>query len=141
MRQFGPKVSSNEHQLFVRGRRPGDYVELRFSVEGSGPQRVTLYATRSWDYGMVRFFVNGQRAGPDIDLFNEAARSVAATGPIELGVFEPSGGHLTLRVQVVAGNPRSESTRSFFGLDCIVVAPDADSARPGDNQSGQGDKP
>ena len=47
-------------------------------------------------------------------------RSVAATGPIDLGVFEPLDGHLTIRVEVVVGNP----TKSFYGLDCVVVTSD-----------------
>ncbi len=34
-------------------------------------------------------------------------RTVVATGPIDLGVFEQLDGHLTIRVEVVRGNPRS----------------------------------
>ncbi len=48
-------------------------------------------------------------------------RIVATTGPIDLGVFEPLDGHLTIRMEVVGGNPRSEGTKSFYGLDCVVV--------------------
>ncbi len=123
MRSFGREVSSDEHQLFVQARAPGDFIELRVPAEGSGPRRLLLYATRSWDYGIVRFSVNGRRAGGDVDLFNEAARAVAPTGPIDLGVFDPVGGAFVLRVEVAGGNPRSEGTRSFFGLDCVVLAP------------------
>ncbi len=44
-------------------------------------------------------------------------RTVAATGPIDLGVFEQLDVQLTIRVDVVVGNP----TKSFYGLDCVVV--------------------
>jgi hypothetical protein len=82
---------------------------------------LTLYATKSWDYGIVRFGVNGARAGDDIDLFSGQRGRAEPSGPIELGTFEPVEGKLTLRAEVVGGNPRSEGTRAFFGLDCLVL--------------------
>jgi hypothetical protein len=116
-------MASNNLQLWVQARRPGDFVELRFPVERGGKHRVVLHALRSWDYGIVRFFVNGKQAGEDVDLFNAEARAVAATGPLDLGEFEPVKGKMTLRAEVVGGHPRSEGTKSFFGLDCVVVTP------------------
>jgi hypothetical protein len=123
MKSFGPKISSGDAHLWIQGREPGDFVELEVPLEGGGAHRVLLYATRSWDYGIVRFFINGRRAGEDVDLFNEEARAVAATGPIDLGVHEAMEGHLKLKVEVVGGNPRSEGSKSFFGLDCVVLVP------------------
>jgi tetratricopeptide (TPR) repeat protein len=120
-REFGPKIASRGRHLFVRARGPGDYVELRVPVSGTGPQQVTLYALRSWDYGIVSILVNGERAAADVDLFNEAGRSVVATGPLDLGVFEPRDGVFTLRVEVVGINPRSAGGKCYFGLDCVVV--------------------
>ena len=40
------------------------------SAAGTKPVKVTLYATRSWDYGVVRFSINGTPAGEDVDLFS-----------------------------------------------------------------------
>ena len=85
--------------------------------------KVIVYATRSWDYGIVRFSVNGAKAGDDVDLFNSKGRAVAATGPIALGVFEPVNGRFTIRAEVVGGNAKSEGNKSYFGLDCIVLEP------------------
>jgi hypothetical protein len=124
MKGYGRTVSSAELHLFVRPEASGGFVELKFPVAGKGPHRVQLYATRSWDYGIVRFFVNGERAGEDVDLFNSEARAVAATGPIDLGVHEPVDGALTLKVEVVGRNPASELTGSYFGLDCVVLTPE-----------------
>lgn len=103
-------------QLFVRGRRAGDFVELRFPAKEKC--KLTLYATKSWDYGILRFSVNGQRAGADYDAW---AEKPAASGPITLGVFEPKDGGFVLRVEVVGANPKSKNSQSFFGLDAVTV--------------------
>lgn len=119
----GPNLWSGDKHLWVQGRRVGDFIELRVPAAESRPQRVTIYATRSWDYGIVRFSVNGQRAGEDVDLFNAKAHAVAATGPIELGEFTPVDGAFRIRVEVVGGNERAEGNKSFFGVDCVALSP------------------
>lgn len=121
MRGFGREVSSNERHLWVQGRRKGDFVELEIPVEKPGRYKFLLYATRSWDYGIIRFFVNGGQAGEDVDLFNQKERKVEATGALDLGVFEPRDGRMILRAEVVGGHERSEGSKSFFGLDCVVL--------------------
>ncbi len=118
---FGPKLWSGGEQLWVQGRKSGDFVELEIPAPGDAARKLQVYATRSWDYGIVRFSVNGQKAGQDVDLFNEKGRDVANTGPIELGTFQPRDGRFVLRAEVVDSNAKSEGTRSFFGLDCVTV--------------------
>lgn len=120
---FGPKLWSGGAQLWVQGKQAGDFVEIAVPAAATGPQKLTLYATKSWDYGIVRFTVNGMPAGPDVDLFNDKARDVVNTGPIELGTFEPKDGRFVLRAEVVGGNARSEGSKSLFGLDCITLSP------------------
>lgn len=116
-----PQIWSEEQQLWVQGKQAGDFVEILAPTELRGPCKLTLYATKSWDYGVIRFSVNGQRVGDDVDLFNGAGRDVASSGPIELGVFEPKDGGFTLRAEVVGANAKSEGTKSYFGLDCVVI--------------------
>jgi hypothetical protein len=123
MKGFGPEISSKGAQLWVQGREPGDFVELKIPLEQGGEFGVTLYATRSWDYGVVRFFLNGRRVGKDVDLYNAEARAVAATGPLDLGRVKAPDGVMTLRVEVVGGHPLAEGSKSFFGLDCMVLTP------------------
>ena len=106
-------------QLFVRGNKPGDFVELAIPAAGTGAKKLTLYATKSWDYGILRFTVNGQPAGKDFDAYSA---QVVLSGPIELGKFEPKDGQFLLRVEVVGGNPASKNSKSFFGLDAITLA-------------------
>ncbi len=121
---FGPALWSGEKQLWVQARKPGDFVEL--SIPRTLPEKrlhMIVYATRSWDYGIVQFSINGKRAGKEVDLFNDKGHAVAATGPIDLGEFEAAGGRITLRAELVGSNPKAEGTKSYFGLDCVVVKP------------------
>jgi hypothetical protein len=110
---------SGGEQLFLRGKKAGDFVELEFPAPGPGPQKVALYGTQSYDYGILRFSVNGKAAAKDCDAYSKEAR---AWGPVELGVFEPKGGRMVLRVEVVGANAESKGTKSYFGLDCVVLS-------------------
>ncbi len=110
---------SDDAQLFVRGNQAGDYIELQFPAKESGGRKLTLYATKSWDYGILRFSVNGRPAGKDYDAYSPR---VILSGPIELGVFEPQDGKFMLRVEVVGANPESKNSKSYFGLDAITAS-------------------
>jgi hypothetical protein len=116
------KWSGNSH-LWCQAREAGKSVELRIPVEGAGPRRVTLYATKSWDYGVLRFAVNGQPAGEELDAFSGRHGLVEPTGPIDLGVHQPRDGALTLRVTVVGSNPSSLDPKYFFALDAVRLEP------------------
>lgn len=120
---FGPDVWSGGSQLWVQGRAPGDYVEVEVPAPGDKPVKVGIRATRSWDYGIVRFSVDGAQAGPDLDLFNDKERAVAATDMVDLGTVTPVNGRIVIRAEVVGGNPKSDGTKSYFGLDCVVLTP------------------
>jgi len=111
---------SGGEQLFLRGRKVGDFVELEFPVSDPGPKKVTLYGTQSWDYGILRFSVNGKSAAKDYDAYSKESK---AWGPVDLGVFEPKDGRMVLRVEVVGANPESRGTKAYFGLDCVVLSP------------------
>ena len=110
---------SGGEQLFLRGKKQGDFVELEIPVKDAGPQKVALYGTRSWDYGILRFSINGKAAEKDYDAYG---KDPAASGPVDLGVFEPKDGRMILRVEVVGANPASKGTQSYFGLDCVVLS-------------------
>lgn len=109
---------SGGEQLFVRAEKVGDYVELPIPVADNRPRKVTLYGTKAADYGILRFSINGQPAGPDYDAYNP---DPIASGPIELGTFTPKDGVLILRVEIVGTNPASTGARYYFGLDCVTL--------------------
>ena len=73
---------------------------------------------RSWDYGILRFSVNGQAAGKDYDAFSASS---VLSGPIELGTFKPKDGRFILRVEVVGANPAARGNKAYFGLDAVTL--------------------
>jgi hypothetical protein len=111
---------SGGRQLFVQATRIGDFVELDIPATGDRPRKVTLYGTKSYDYGILRFSVNGNSAGSAFDAYHAVP---VASGPIELGRFEPQGGKIRVRVQVAGSNPRSKGAKYFFGLDAVKLSP------------------
>jgi hypothetical protein len=111
---------SGGRQLFVQATRVGDFVELDIPATGDRPRKVTLYGTKSYDYGILRFRVNGKSAGGDFDAYHAVA---VASGPFELGRFEPHGGKIRVRVEVVGSNPQSKRAKYFFGLDAVKLSP------------------
>jgi len=116
----GPGLWSGDQHLWIQGQKVGDFVELRVPAEGSGPRKVEVFATRSWDYGIVSFSINGKPTDVEVDLLDD---EVTATGALDLGVHEAKDGALILRCEVVGGNPASKGSRSFFGLDCVRLTP------------------
>lgn len=121
MRPFARGQWSGEAHLWVRGRGVGDFIELAIPATADAPRRVTLHATRSWDYGVVRCSVNGEPAGHDQDLFSGRSGVCVPTGPIDLGVHAPRDGRFVLRVEVVGGNEHASGSRAFFGLDAVTL--------------------
>ncbi|MCH5377464.1 MAG: DUF2961 domain-containing protein, partial [Planctomycetes bacterium] len=92
--RHGGHLWAGANHLFVRAGKIGDFIELRFPVEGHEPCKLILHATESHDYGVLRLTVNGQPAGEDIDTY---AETPGPLGPLELGVFKPVDGAFTLR--------------------------------------------
>lgn len=112
---------SGDTHLWVQARAVGDFIELRVpNSAGPGDRAVTAYFTRSWDYGMVRCFINGQPAGEPMDTFNDSARDLGATGPVPLGTHK-LGDSFILRIEVTGTNPNSEPPHYFFGLDALKI--------------------
>ena len=109
---------SSGEQLFLQAHAVGDFVELRVPNTAAGKPHVVLYATKSFDYGTLRFSVNGQVA-KEVDLYS--AKPVAS-GPIDLGEFDLSGKDAILRAEVTGTNPASTGDHYYFGLDCVVLA-------------------
>jgi hypothetical protein len=120
LRRLTGNWSAASH-LFVRQASVGDFVELRFPATDQTRAKLILHATRSYDYGILRFRVNGQPAGVETDLY---APKPTTSGRIELGVFEPVNGAFSLRAEVVGKNAKSSGT--YFGLDCIVIDSSSD---------------
>ena len=141
LRGFARNAWSDDRHLWVQGRGPGDFVAVEIPVPHPGRWTVQLHATRSWDYGIVRFALfdlgaptthtneRGPLAPPvEINLFSGAhggdANRAVPSGPIDLGTVRISG-PLLLRAEVTGHDPASRGNGSYFGLDCVILTPEA----------------
>ena len=107
---------SNGHHLWVKATRKGAFVELEVPVERAGRQRVVLRITKSWDYGILEFSINGKRVGKRFDTYS---RQLASTA-IDLGVQQLTKS-FRLRLEVVGSNAASDAPHYYFGLDCVQL--------------------
>lgn len=110
---------SLDDQLLFRNTRIGDIVEIRISAPDSAAKTLTLHATKSRDYGIVKFSVNGKPAAANVDFYS--GEKATSYGPIVLGTFAPVDGAYVLRAEVADKNEASMGT--FFGLDCVTLSP------------------
>jgi len=117
---FQEGLWSDQQHLWVRARKKGDFIELRIPAPDASPRRLVIYATRSWDYAIVQFSVNGTPAGAPVDLCSGQNR-VQATGPVDLGEFTPKDGAFILRAEVAGVSEKAVPLRTYFGLDCVVL--------------------
>ena len=119
LRDLGDGWSGDAH-LFVQAQKTGDFVEVVIPAKEPGARRIILHATRSSDYGRLRFAVNGKVVDVNFDGY---APQPIPTGPINLGVHEPKDGKFILRAEVAGANPAANGQRYFFGLDCVALQP------------------
>lgn len=109
---------SGDAQLFVQATKPGDFVELLLAEGVTGSRKIVVYGTESYDYGILRFSVNGRAVEKEFDGYSAQS---ALSGRIELGTFDSNDGRFVLRVEVVGANPESRGPKHYFGLDCAVL--------------------
>jgi hypothetical protein len=108
---------SGEQQLWWTESKIGDKIELGFEAKAAGRRHVLARLTKAADYGIVQLYVNGQKAGGPIDLYN--AR-IAASPEIDLGEFELKAGSNTLAVEITGANEKAKKAY-LFGLDYILL--------------------
>ena len=65
----------------------------------------------------------GLAAGMDKNAECSLAWWAFGFGFVELGTVTPKDGVIMLRAEVVGANPKSEGTKAYFGLDCVVLTP------------------
>lgn len=113
---------SDLNHLLCKSTKHGDWVDLKVPVTKKGMREVIVYPTLSWDYGILQFYINGQKAGEPIDTYNvENPDRITIPSPHSLGTYNLPDSSFTLRIEVVATHPKSIAPHYYWGLDCIVV--------------------
>jgi hypothetical protein len=117
-RGFHGRWTGDTH-FFGMAYAANDWVEWLLPNAGAGRFQLIAYLTKSNDYGVIRFLVDGKPVGEPIDLYN--ANIVVPTGKIVVGEFQASSFTPVLRLEVVGKNAANPSSHYFFGLDGIVI--------------------
>ena len=119
--QFKGGTWENDDHLWWTGANPGDRLTLlvETGVDAVSAYSVIVELTKAIDYGIVQFYLDGEKIGDSIDLYNG---DVIPTGPIELGIAQLDGKEHKLTVEIVGKN-ESAIPSYMFGLDRYEFAP------------------
>ena len=117
MGSFGSDKWRNDRQLWWTGQ---DGAELRIgvSVEKDGDYRIKTRLTTARDYGIVQFYLDGEKLGEPMDLF--CADNIILTDELVFGPFSLKAGEHVLNVKVVGANPDAIK-RYMVGIDYVDV--------------------
>jgi hypothetical protein len=118
--QFSGGQWTGNRQLFVAARAQGDALTLQLPSRDPGVYDLTLYLSKSYDYGIVQVSVNGERVGQPLDLW---AWGVEATGPVRLGTVRLRGDGDVIEFEVTGKNEQATSPFYQFGVDGVVLKP------------------
>jgi hypothetical protein len=110
---------SNDAQLWWTDAKPGDKLDLALPVAKAGKYKLSCQLTKAPDYGIVQFYIDGQKLGEAIDLYHE---SVIATGPLALGTQDLTASGHKLAVEIVGANEKAIK-QHMFGLDYVKLEP------------------
>jgi hypothetical protein len=110
---------SGHQQLWFRGLRAGDSVELSVPVAADGQYDLSATLTQGPEYGYLRMSVDGVAIGQVFDSYH--AGPAVRTGPVQFGSAALTAGTHRLTITVPGRNPAS--TGYFAGLDTLTLTP------------------
>jgi hypothetical protein len=110
---------SNDAHLWWTDAKPGDKLDLAVPVAAAGKYDLSLQLTKAPDYGIVQLYLDGEKLGKPIDLYDLA---VVPTGPMPMGAQQLAAGDHRLTVEILGANDKA--IKNFmFGLDYVKLAP------------------
>jgi hypothetical protein len=109
----------NDDQLWWTGARPGAKLELILETDKDGTYKLVGELTKARDYGIVQFWVNGEKVGGPIDLYNP---EVIPTGAVEIGVLNLKSGKHVVEIEIVGKNDRADAAY-MVGVDRLMLVP------------------
>lgn len=110
---------SNETQLFWLDGKPGDKLTLALPVKEAGKYDVKLELTKANDYGIVQLYLDGQKLGEPVDLYDP---QIVQTGLKSYGTFDLTADKHKLEIEIVGANEKAIK-RYMFGLDYVLLVP------------------
>lgn len=119
MADFPAGEWSGDAQLVWTEAKPGDEIEIGFTLAQGGSQELFACFTKAADYGVFSLSLDGRPLERRVDLFDE---KVIPTGEVALGTFDLAAGKHVLLARVIGSNPkaRAGSTGGYlFGLDYL----------------------
>jgi len=81
---YGTDWSGDAH-LWWTDAKPGDTLDLAVPVEKTAAYRLKMQLTKAIDYGIVQLYLDGEKLGGPIDLFNNG---VIPTGVLDMGIHK-----------------------------------------------------
>lgn len=117
MKHFTAGKWDKDDQLWWTKATPGDRLEIALPIKEAGKYEISAVLTKANDYAIVQPYVNGEKAGPPIDLYNP---QVIATEPLPLGQFQFTEGDQNLTIEIVGANENAKKSY-MFGMDRLVI--------------------
>ncbi len=115
---FGPGWSGMCH-LWWTDAKPGDKLTVEFPVKADGRYRLALQLTKARDYGIVQLYLDGEKLGKPLDLYNPR---VVPTGKLDMGIHQLAKGNHRLTIEIVGANPKAIKAY-MAGLDYLKLDP------------------
>jgi len=109
---------SNDSQLWWTGAKQGDRLELELPVAKDGTYDVMVALTKARDYGIVQLYIDKEKLGNPIDLYNNP--DVVSTGVQAIGQVKLAKGAHRFVIEIVGSNPAA--VKAFMvGLDVVQL--------------------
>jgi hypothetical protein len=116
---FGAGKWSGDMQLWWTPGKPDVKLVLALPVEQDGRYKLTTVLTKAIDYGIVQLYLDDQKLGDPIDLYNDG---VIPTPVIDLGTHDLTKGEHRLTVEMIGKNGAAKPGY-MFGMDWIKLEP------------------
>ncbi len=110
-----PGQWSNDAHLWWTEAKPGDRLDLVLPVPETAKYKLNVQLTKAPDYGIVQLYLDGEKLGGPIDLYNS---SVVPSGPLVMGAYKLDAGDHKLGVEITGANEKAKKAY-MFALDYV----------------------
>jgi hypothetical protein len=112
-----PGQWSNDVHLWWTDAKPGDMLDLALPVERAAKYRISLQVTKAPDYAIVQFYLDGEKLGGPVDLYNA---TVVPSGPLVMGARKLEAGDHKLTAEILGSNEKAVKAY-MFALDYVKL--------------------